>query len=263
MANAEGYVLPKPGIPKTLGILNVIFGVLLTLGGFCMLVYMAVLPAIVGFAEKSVKDVQTKVEAKQKADLKSFEDREKAATTEEEKKAIQQEREAFVANSPPTIAMDMSAATDALKDPVVMGYTYVNFGTGAILSVILLISGIGLIRLAPWGRSTAIVWAGLQILQLVVLAAANILYVQPIQQQNAEKILAKVEAEAKAGKAAPGLAESVKLSRAMSSNGVTTLMSLGFAVVGSIYPVIVLILLSTPGAKAALLGPKPDGGPGF
>ena len=31
MSNADGYVLPKPGVPKTLGILNVIFGVLVVL----------------------------------------------------------------------------------------------------------------------------------------------------------------------------------------------------------------------------------------
>jgi hypothetical protein len=259
MANAEGYVLPKPGIPKTLGILNVIFGVLLVLYGFCTLGTLVAAPALVGFAEKTVKDVQTKVEAKQKADLKAFEDREKAATTEEEKKAIQQEREAFVANSPPVVQMDMSAATDALKDPVVMGYSYINLGTGVILSLLLLISGIGLIRLAPWGRTTAIAWAGLQILQLVVLTTASILYIQPVQLQNQQKMLAKMEADVKAGKAAPGVAESLKMSQAMASNGVTTVIALGTAVVGSIYPVVVLLLLNTAGARAALLGPKPDG----
>src|SRR5258708_39122014 len=111
MANAEGYVLPKPGIPKTLGILNVIFGVLLVLYGFCMVGTLIAAPAGMRAVEGLVKDVQAKAEAQQKANLKSFEDREKAATTEEEKKAIQQEREAFVANAPQMVRMDMSDAT--------------------------------------------------------------------------------------------------------------------------------------------------------
>jgi len=259
MANADGYVLPKPGIPKTLGILNVIFGVLMVLYGLCMVGFLAAAPALMEVAQKTVKEAQTKVAEQQKAQLKSYDDREKAATTEEEKKAIQQEREAVVAGTPPMVKMDLSAASGVLKDPVVMGFSYVQMGSGVILSVILLVAGIGLIRLAPWGRSLSIAWAGLQILQLVVLSAASILYIQPIQKESQEKVLAKMEADAKGGNAAPGAAESIKMARAMSNPGATLIFTLGYLVAGSIYPVVVLILLNKPGARAALLGPKPDG----
>ena len=122
MANADGYVLPKPGIPKTLGILNVIFGVLLVLYGLCMVGGLVAAPAMLQIAEKTVKEAQAKVEAQQKAQLKALDDREKAAKTEEEKKAIQQEKaDASSPTAPIAQPMDMSAATGVLKDPTIMG----------------------------------------------------------------------------------------------------------------------------------------------
>ena len=86
MANADGPVLPKPGVPKTLGILNIIFGVLLVLLGICMTGMLLMGPALLNVAEQSSKDVQAKIEAQQKASLKALDDQESAAKTEEEKK---------------------------------------------------------------------------------------------------------------------------------------------------------------------------------
>ena len=91
MDNVEGYTLPKPGIPKTLGILNVIFGVLMVLYGMCTVGFMIAAPALTGFAESTVKQAQAKVEESQKAQLKELDEREAAATTDEEKSAIQQD----------------------------------------------------------------------------------------------------------------------------------------------------------------------------
>ena len=91
MANVDGYTLPKPGIPKTLGILNVIFGVLMVLYGMCTVGIMIAAPALTGFADTTLKQAQAKAEEGQKARLKELDEREAAATTEEEKNAIEQE----------------------------------------------------------------------------------------------------------------------------------------------------------------------------
>lgn len=259
MANADGYVLPKPGIPKTLGILNVIFGVLTILWGICALGGLLLAPALMEFGQKTVKDAQAKVIEQQKAQLKVYDDREAAAKTDDEKKAIQQERQATIASTPAMPPMDMSAATAMMKDPVVVGFTFANGGTGLILSVLLLISGIGLIRLVSWGRSLGVAYAGLQIAQVVLMTAVSLLFVQPTQQANLEKMLVKQEADAKLPNAPPGAAEAVKMSRAMSNPGMAQVMSLAWPVLGSIYPVILLVLLNKPGARAALQGPKTRG----
>lgn len=259
MANADGYVLPKPGIPKTLGILNVIFGVLMILYGLCTVGILIAAPALMGFAEKTVKEVQTKAEAQQKAQLKVFEDREKAATTEEEKKAIQQERDATIASTPPVVQMNLGGATDVINDPVMMGFSYVQMGTGVILSAILLVAGIGLIRLTPWGRSLSIAWAGLQLVQLVIITAVSVFYLQPLQRPKNEQMLTKMEADAKAPNAPPGAAESAKMARMMSSPAVANATIVGYLLLGSIYPIVTLVLLNRPGARAAVLGQKPEG----
>ena len=255
----EGYVLPTPGTPKTLGILSVIFGVLMVLYGLCTGGFLVAAKPLMQLAETQVKQAQAQVENQRKEQQKTFDDREKAATTDEEKAAIRKERDAAAASQPPVVKVDMSAATQVLDDPVVMGYSYLQLGSGILLSVLLLVSGIGLIRLAPWGRSLSVAWAGLQILQLVVLTAANVLYVQPIQQANSEKMMAKMEADAKGPNAAPGAAEGVAMARAMNSSGASTILVLGYLVLGSIYPIILLILLNKPAVRAALIGAKPEG----
>ena len=254
MANADGYVLPKPGIPKTLGILNVIFGVLLVLVGICTIGSLVAAPAMMQFAEKTVKEAQSKVEAQQKAEDKAFEEREAAAKTDEEKQAIEKERADAKAARPQLNQMDLSAATDVLKNPTVMAYTYGGLVTGLILQVVLLISGIGLIRLRPWGRTLALWWAGLQIVQVAILMVANLAVVLPISRASTEKQIEKLEANAKAPGAGPAQASALQMTKAMAPLQVP--MAVGTSLGGMIYPVIVLILLNTNGARAACLPRK-------
>ena len=147
--------------------------------------------------------------------------------------------------------MDMSGM-DVLKDPVVKGFTYTQLLSGMALSLILLISGIGLIRLASWGRSMAVAWAALQIIQIVLLSAGSYFYVQPVTVAYNEKMVAKMEADAKAPNAAPGTAESIKMMKAMSGSATTNVFLVGFLVVGCIYPITVLVLLNNPGARGGI-----------
>ena len=261
MANADGYVLPKPGIPKTLGILNVIFGVLLLLGGLCGLVGTIAAPALMKFSEKTVKDAQAKIEAQQKEQLKGLDDREKAAKTDEEKKAIEQERASVIAGQVNAPKIDMSAATDVLDDPTIMGFSYIEMGIGLILNVLLLVSGILLIRLSPSGKSLAVWWAGLSILATVILAVGNLVVVQPANKPHTEKAIAKLEEQAK-GKP-PGSIEASTLQWTKMTAGLAVPMVVGKGVLSMIYPAIVLILLNTAGARAALLAKRPTTPEGF
>ena len=92
MANADGYVLPKPGVPKTLGILNVIFGVLLVLYGLCRVGMPGRGTGPGGFAEKTARRPRPRSRPSRRSEFKVLDDREKAAKTDEEKKAIEQEQ---------------------------------------------------------------------------------------------------------------------------------------------------------------------------
>jgi hypothetical protein len=259
--STDGKVLPKPGIPKTLGILNVIFGVLLVLLGICGLGSLLAAPALFDVMEKTVKEQQSKVEEKGKADIKAIDDRLAEAKTDEEKKAIEAERSAAVAAQPKTVQVDLSAATDVFKDKTIMGVNYAGAITGLILHVVLLISGIGLIRLTPWGRSLGLAWAVLQILQVVLLLGATLVYVLPANKVNTDKQIAKLEAQVKAGGAGPAEANALQMTKTMASMAAP--LAVGQSLSGLIYPIILLILLSTKGARAACLPKRIDDIDGF
>jgi len=256
MATADGYVLPKPGVPKTLGILSVIFSVILILIGVCGLGGMLLAPALTQFADTAIKEGQRKVEADKKAQTTALDDREKVAKTDEEKASIKAERDSLAAQ-PKVTMVDMKAMTGMLSDPTIMGFTYATYLSGLILHITLLVAGIGLIRLTPWGRTLGVYWAGLQIVQIVILSAVSFLYVQPKTQAAQVKMLAQAEADEKAGGAPnPGMA-GVRMAQAM--GGMAGPLAIGQVVVGSIFPAIMLILLNGAGAKAACRAVKPQG----
>ena len=248
MATVDGYALPKPGVPKTLGILNVIFAVLLILGGLCIAGSTVLAPALVQIAQKAQDDVKAKAEAQKVGELKILDDREKAATTDEEKATIAKERDVVVTFKSPE-PPDVTASLEILKDPRVKGFTVAQIVSGLILHVMLLVAGIGLIRLTPWGRTLGVWWAGLQILQLVVLAALSYSLIQPIQRPITERQIAELKQQAEGPNPPPNSVMTLQFTETMAK--LTPVTTAAYFVAGMVYPIICLILLQTPGARAA------------
>ena len=255
MSKADGYVLPKPGIPKTLGILSTIFAVLMVLYGLCMTGYMAALPAIMQASTQVLKKAQEQTENIQKAEVKAIDDQEAAATTDEQKAALKQQRDAIDAR-PKVTAPDFKAVTDMVSNPTILTNTYITLGTGLILSIVLLVTGIGLIRLTPWGRTLGMWWAGFQIVQILILLVINLIFVLPVSQAAQKKMMDQMMVNANAQGGANNAAQpGMQMAQAMS--GVAGAMVVVYAIIGCVYPIIVLVLLNTAGAKAACL-PKQD-----
>ncbi len=262
MATDPGLILPKPGIPKTLGILNIIFGVLAVLGTGCTLGVTVATPTLLQFSERTVKEAQSNQEKKKVESLKSLEEREKTETTEAQKAAIAQERDAINSQSKiPTV--DYSTIQAMTTNPLVMGYNIAYLGTGLVLSLLLLISGITLVRLSRVGRPLANAWGVLQIAHIALFTAISIFYVQPATKPIVEKVVADLEAQAKAGNAPPQVVQQLQMARAMQQSSATIMLAVLFALVLAIYPVILLILLNTAGAKAAFPAGKPGLEPEF
>ena len=251
MASAEGVVLPKPAIPKTLGILNVIFAVLLILMGLCVGGMTIIAPQIQKFGQGVMDQAKAQAETQKAADLKTLDDRAQAATTDEEKATIAQERDAVVNRQAP-VTINVTASTDVLKNPTVLGFTVTQVITGLILHIALLVAGIGLIRLTPWGRTLTLWWAGLQIAQLLILAAINFTMILPIQQQAAAANMAELKKQLTGPNAPPNAA--ITLQTAEVTSNLATIGSVVGLLIGLTYPVICLILLQTAGARAACLG---------
>jgi len=258
MASADGLTLPKPAIPKTLGILNVIFAVLLILLGLCVGGITLLAPAIQQFGQRTMAQQKNQAEAQKASDLKVLDDRAKAATTDEEKATIAKERDA-VAGRPLPVMPDMQTGTEILKDPRVMGFTVAQIVTGLLLHILLLVSGIGLIRLTPWGRSLALWWAGLQIVQLLILGVVSFMVILPIQRVNTEATLAKLREDLAKPNVPPTAAMSLQMAETMAK--LAPVIAVGSNLAGMTYPVICLILLSGAGARAACLRRPPEGYP--
>ncbi len=231
MASADGLTLPKPAIPKTLGILNVIFAVLLILLGLCVGGITLLAPAIQQFGQRTMAQQKNQAEAQKASDLKVLDDRAKAATTDEEKATIAKERDA-VAGRPLPVMPDMQTGTEILKDPRVMGFTVAQIVTGLLLHILLLVSGIGLIRL------------------MVIL---------PIQRVNTEATLAKLREDLAKPNVPPTAAMSLQMAETMAK--LAPVIAVGSNLAGMTYPVICLILLSGAGARAACLRRPPEGYP--
>ena len=156
---------------------------------------------------------------------------------------------------PKTPPVDMKAVTGMLSDPTIMGFPYRTYLTGLILSITLLIAGIGLIRLTAWGRTLGIYWAALQIAQVVLLAVVSFVYVQPKARAAQADMLAKIEANQKAAGAPAGGMPGAQMMKGMEAMaGPIAVLQVAL---GCTYPTIMLVLLSTAGARAACLPAKP------
>ena len=191
-------------------------------------------------AEETVKDAQAKTQAQLDARLKELDEQQKAAKTEEEKKTIQQQK---VPRSPhPKFKqMDFGPIDNMMKNPTIKIHAGL-YGSAAILSLILLISGIGLIRLTPWGRSMAVAWAVMQIVQLVSLPADRRLSSVPSRWWKRRRCsprwrpTSRPARPPRAGRGHPDLESD--------ATPVSPTSVVMWTIGGSIYPVVVLILLN-------------------
>ena len=137
----------------------------------------------------------------------------------------------------------MNAMTAVMRDPTIRAHGIALSVTGLLVYIVLIIAGIGLIQLSSWGRTLALWLAGLEIARMAIFAAVFVVVIQPITTAQTEKMLAKLEATAKASGGAPGAGASVQVAKMMAGMGSV------FAIGRSIFA----------GAKAACQAKKSKG----
>ena len=241
---------PKTTIPKTIGTLNIVFGSLLMLGAICSGLGLAMQSAMGPMMAAQQQQFQQMQEADRAQKLQELHDREKAAADENEKAAIQAQQKALKA-MPVSKVPDMAKfAQDA---DLQTGYIIADVVTGLLLNILLIVSGIGLLSFKEWGRRLGLWVAAAKIIRLVALYGYFIVVVVP----NVTKALTTMfkdmfEEAAKAappGQRVPGAAEMEQMGTGM---GIFyTAFAVGMMILGVIYPIIVLILLSRSRVKAA------------
>jgi hypothetical protein len=116
-------------------------------------------------------------------------------------------------------------------------------------NVLMLISGVGLIRLREWGRKLAVWVAALKIVRLIVLYGIFIMVMVPIFVKLILDMFEEMAQSLPPGAGRPPIAGMTTMFGTMFSVSAVAVM-----ILGSIYPGIVLWLLTRPGVKAACNG---------
>lgn len=239
----------RPGLPRTIGILNLVFG------GLLLLLGAGVMGVLGPFLVENHPFQLDPVETQQVFDqlrLQMVNDlirQESAAKTDVEKNRLKQIRAEF-ATVRATLTDKVNFTQVNADLPWLSRYLWVDTVTGPILNLLLILSGIGLIRRKGWGRNLAIQVAVMKLVRLAGLSAMLAVVVVPHMNRTMSQFASTELAEAFLKHAmdqdSPLPTPSISLKpaefvQAVSALGYSyALISLAF---GSIYPLIVLIVL--------------------
>ncbi|WP_422926124.1 hypothetical protein [Singulisphaera sp. PoT] len=270
MASETGmqYVVPRPRLLSTLGGLNVLFAVSLLFCGIGSTAYVVLaMPALGKVMKEAEQKQKANLAAKKQASLDALAERANKADTEEEKKAVEAEREAIEAQQPPPgiPGMDMMNHM-GFEEPKFKAFIWADFTTGCLVNLALLASGVGLLMRRMWGIKLAIGVAVAKIVRLVLLYGYSAIEVVPVMSTKMSKAVVEMmeqQQKLQGAKGPPPEQMYETLVRIYSVMGVAS--AVGMIVFGAIYPIVLLWLLSRPGAKAATVEATPatPGGPGW
>jgi hypothetical protein len=252
------WVVPNPQIPRSFGLMNIIFGslMLLTAAGFAVSFF--VFPTFNKRMQMDVKKLQEERKAEQDKKLDELKRREAAAKTEKEKQAVEDERTILEKDVEP----DLSEMNDLLGWNIFADIRLAVFylgevGAAILLNLLMIISGVGLMALAEWARRMAIWVAWLKILRWVAMTVVTLMLVLPISLEKSQKAFRQVEAQAKAQSGGKAVFIGIsQMGRVMAiASAVFTVFE---AVVASVYPALSLWFLSRPPTRAACLRETPS-----
>jgi hypothetical protein len=258
----DRQIVPNPRIPKVLGILNIVFASGMLLCGLCSGLYLAMLPTFARAIDQVQQNVEVKAKERRSAELKDLEEQEKTAPTEQEKAEAAARRKAVLESPQPAMPKAMNLKAMGLADKKVVAYYAVDFASGIVVNLLMLVAGIGLVLRKSWGLSLGVGTAALKIVRLVAVYGYFALATAPALAQGMASAAAEIvtQQQQAMGRPFPGGAPGAFLQRTYMI--MHTLYAVGLIVFGSIYPAVSLWLLTRPGARAACSGgpapQKPD-----
>jgi hypothetical protein len=251
------WVVPNPQVPRSFGLMNIIFGSLLLLLALGHGFWYLYTPTFTRQMQEGVK----KIEADRKADrderLADLKKQEADAKTEEEKESLKDEQALVEKNTRVSVVPfgDLSSM-NAMSDKRIAAYYAVEVSAAVILNVLMIVSGAGLLGLAEWARRMAIVVAQLKILRWIAMTVALMVLVLPVTMEMTEKAMAAAEAQVNAQGAAMPLPMSQFLRFGMIFAAVWQVFC---AIVAIVYPALLWWYLSRPPARAACMKqPEPE-----
>jgi hypothetical protein len=255
---AGQWVVPNPQIPRSFGLMNIIFGaiMLLVAVGFGLSYIYA--PILQKQFQIPIKEQQAKQKAERAEKIADLKKQEAAAKTEEEKKSLAEERSFLEAKVEP----DLSAIEDlqninAFSDARLAVYYVLEIATAIILNVLMIVAGAGLLGLAEWSRRLSIRVSQLKMLRWLAMVIATMVLILPITMERSQKAMSAVEAQIQAqGGTAPPISLTAVMRWSMMFGAVVMVFT---AIVACVYPALEWWYLSRPPARAACMKqPEPE-----
>lgn len=235
--------------PKTIGTLNIVFGSLMFLCGLCSSLNLMTQATMGPMMAAQQQQMQQALQAERKQELQELRRREEASNDENEKAELRAQQQALARPMP-----KMPDMSKVFQDANFLIYGIADAVTGLLLNILLVISGIGLCGLKEWGRALALWVAALKIVRLIAVYGFLALVVVPIVVRQFTAMFQEMfEEMAKAGPPGQRMPAQAELNQLGTIMGATmTIFAVGMIVLGVIYPIIVLIVLTRPRVKAAL-----------
>jgi len=248
---AGQWVVPNPQIPRSFGLMNIIFGGLFLLFGIGSAAWTYIAPRFTQQIQVSMQQQLEQAKTKRQGEIAALKEKLKAAKTEEEKKDLETELKALESNEGPDPAMFNDMMTLGSDIRLVI-YQWTELSVGILLNVLTIIAGVGLLGLAEWSRKMAISVAWLKIAKWTAVVFFTMVVIVPLTAEKMQKMFTKIEAQA-AAKGARGAQGFPMGGLAELTAVMTAVGSVGMAVVASIYPAISIWFLTRPRARAACL----------
>jgi ABC-type multidrug transport system fused ATPase/permease subunit len=243
-------------IPKTIGILNIVFGALLLLCVFCSSLNLMLQAALAPMMVVQQQQFQQAMQADRQQKLQKLQELEKAAQEEKAKAELRNQQKVLQAQPLPK----MPDLSKFVQNSTFQGYMIIDVGTALVLNILMVIAGIGLVGRKEWARVTALWVAGVKIVRLIVLYTFYALVIVPIvvQQLTAafQEMFDDMAKNAAPGQKMPGPADVGQLGTGMAV--MMTVPAIGLIIFGVIYPAVVLLLLTRPQVKAVCAGTAPS-----
>jgi hypothetical protein len=243
----------RPGLPKTIGVLDLVFGGVLLLCGAGGLSTLG--PFLVRNNPLQIDPAETR-EGMRQLLIDDLRNQESGAATPAEKNRLRKAR-LELESRPSDLASKVDFTAINRDLPWLSRYLWADLLSGTVLNVLLIVSGIGLIRLKQWGRRLGVWVAATKLVRLVALCALLTAIVVPslsrVLGQFARTDVGEayvrqaVELGSPAGSTLQlSASEIVEIIRALGYG--YALMSLGL---GAIFPAVSLLVLTRPGARLA------------
>ncbi len=244
------YVVPTPSTVRTLGILNIVFGVILLSYGS-----LSMIGAIFNtFAREPYNNVLQAVEIKSEIDYneKLEKLRELEADAEfDSVRTLYSEQIARLENRGPQPNFMAEMSTMGFNMDEVLWWSWLDATTTVFVNLLMIFSGFGLLQFAEWGRKLGVQVAIAKISRLALVYGYWVIGVVPVMSRTVAESLERSMGPPGAG-GPPFDMTSMYLI-------MYTVMGIGAALVGSIYPGLAWFFLSKPGVRAACIAEKATG----